>query len=118
MKTHTKLLLIMSLSFNTFFLLKIALDRFNSPTYRLGGLKKDISIRLFHQNDTVLFELPKGLTVRDVSPMGIGAIGQFENNRFEIIVTSDQVLVDYDKPKDELMPFGNYYSVKNDDEID
>lgn len=68
-------------------------------------------MRLFNQTDTILFKLPKGLTVRDVSERGFGAIGQFENNRFEIVVTTAQEnLVDYEKPEDELLPFGNYYS--------
>jgi hypothetical protein len=65
---------------------------------------------LFNNQDTLLFKLPKGLTVRDVSQRGFGAIGQFENNRFEIIVTSENDLVDYGKPADNLLPFGNFYS--------
>lgn len=115
MKT-IKIVLSISLLINVFFILKIAIDKFNSPTNQLGELKQDVSIKLFNHADTVLFKLPKGLTVRNVSERGFGAIGQFENNRFEIVITSSQAnLVDYSKPEKELLPFGNYYSADMQD---
>lgn len=110
MKTSVKLVLIISITLNIIFLLKLGWDKFNSPTYRLGELRTDISLRLFNQHDTLIFKLPRGLTVRDVSERGIGAIGQFENNRFQIVVTSENGLVDYSKSKKDLMPFGEFYS--------
>lgn len=110
MKIGTKWVLILSLTLNVLVLLKLGYNKFNSPTYKLGELKEDISLKLFNQSDTILFKLPKGLTVRDVSERGIGAIGQFENDRFQIIVTSEGGLVDYNKPKKDLMPFGELYS--------
>lgn len=110
MKTSIRLTLIASLTFNALVVLKLAYDKFNSPTYKLGELKQDISLRLFNQSDTILFKLPKGLTVRDVSDRGIAAIGQFENSRFQIIITSQGDLVDYSKSKKDLMSFGEFYS--------
>ncbi len=83
--------------------------------YKLGALKKDIKVGLFNNTkDSTYFILPKGLTVRDVSERGISAIGQFENNRFDIVITTDNNdLVDYNVPKYKLQSFGNYYSADN-----
>lgn len=82
----------------------------NSPSNRLGRLEKEINVGYFSTN-AVLFSLPKGLTVRDASPSGLNAIGQFENNRFEIVITTDDLnLINYTLPKDSLDTFDNYYS--------
>jgi hypothetical protein len=55
------------------------------------------------------------LTVRNSSERGISAIGQFENERFQIVITSDDWdLVNYDLPKDSLASHGNYYSADFD----
>ncbi len=84
----------------------------NSPTNELGKLEKDIEIRYFQSNNSV-FKIPKGLTVKNVSERGLGAIGQFENERFPIIITSnDASLVNYDLPKDSLDMFGEFYSAE------
>jgi len=101
-----------SIFFNVVFLIGYGLNRLNSPSYELGRLEKDIEIGTF-SSDSTIFKIPKGLTVRNVSQRGIGAIGQFENERFEIVITSDQPsLVNYDLPKDSLQQFGNYYSAE------
>lgn len=108
--TLKKLLIIFSLLFNIIFVLIWLWNTLNTPSYNLGRLEKDISVGYF-STDTVLFKLPKGLTVCDVSPSGINAIGQFENNRFDIIITTDDDnLINYDLPKDSLDVFDNYYS--------
>ena len=67
-------------------------------------------------DDSTIFKLPKGLTVRNISDRGLAAIGQFENERFEIIITSLDNLVNYNLPRDSLAQFGNYYSadIKSD----
>ena len=62
-------------------------------------------------NETI-FTLPKGLTVQDKSERGISAIGQFENNRFSIVITSDKDLVDYNFDKKELNQNANFYSAE------
>lgn len=99
-----------SILFNVVFLIGYGLNWINRPTYKLGRLEKNVKIGIF-TSDSTMFIIPKGLTVRDVSPRGIAAIGQFENERFEIIITSDDPdLVNYNLPKDSLQPFGNYYS--------
>ena len=61
----------------------------------------------------MIFKIPKGITVRNRSERGLGAIGQFENERFEIVITSDDPnLVNYSLPKDSLQIFGNFYSAE------
>ena len=100
----------MSITFNILFILGWFWNWANSPSYKLGRLEKDIKVGYF-SSKTVKFTLPKGLTVRNVSERGIAAIGQFENERFEIIITSDDPnLINYNLPKDSLDIFGNYYS--------
>lgn len=82
----------------------------NTPSYKLGILNEDIKAG-FLGNDSTIFIIPKGVTVRNVSPRGIEAIGQFENNRFEIIFTTDRDdLIDYSVPRKKMSEFGNYYS--------
>ena len=84
----------------------------NSPTNEIGRLEKEIEIGYF-QSDQTVFKIPKGITVKNVSERGLGAIGQFENERFSIVITSnDPSLVNYDLPKDSLDMFGNFYSAE------
>jgi hypothetical protein len=110
-----KWIFIISVTFNIAFIIGYILNYINSPNYKLGVLQKDIKVGVISNNDTTLFLLPKGITVRNVSPQGIGAIGQFENNRFEIIITTDREdVVDYKIPEKDLSPFGNYYTADSD----
>ncbi|KAA5534373.1 hypothetical protein [Paenimyroides baculatum] len=101
-----------SILLNVLFIVVFVFNYFNSPTYELGRLKKDLKISYF-SSDSTFFYLPKGLTVRNVSQRGIAAISQFENERFAIVITSDNDLVDYDVSKDSLSPVGNFYSADN-----
>ncbi len=99
-----------SIAFNILFLIGYGLNWINSPSYKLGRLEKDVEIGIF-SSDSTIFKIPKGLTVRNKSERGISAIGQFENERFEIVITSDDPdLVNYDLSSDSLQQFGNYYS--------
>ena len=99
-----------SILLNLLFMTGWFLSWFNSPSYELGRLEKDIEIGYF-TGETTKFVLPKGLTVRNASERGISAIGQYENERFQIVITSDDSdLINYDLPKDSLDTFGNYYS--------
>ena len=101
-----------SIFINIIFILLFAWNWLNSPSNELGRLEKDIEIGYF-QSDNSVFRIPKGLTVKNVSQRGLGAIGQFENERFSIVITSnDASLVNYDLPKDSLDMFGNYYSAE------
>ena len=105
-----KWIFIISVTLNAIFLIVWFLSWFNSPTYKLGRLEKDVELGILG-GDSVILKLPKGLTVRSISQQGISAIGQFENERFEIVVTSDDSdLVNYDLPQDSLLQFGNFYS--------
>jgi hypothetical protein len=101
----------LSIIFNVIFLIGWLLNYLNSPTYELGRLKEDVNVG-FLAGEKKMFKIPKGITVRNISQNGIAAIGQFENNRFEIVLTSDDDLVDYSVTKDSLFSFGNFYSVE------
>ena len=98
-----------SILLNIVFLLGYLLNSFNSPSYELGKLKEDLNIGIF-TGDSTMFKIPQGITVKNVSERGIGAIGQFENNRFSIVITSERDIVNYNLPKDSLQSFGNFYS--------
>lgn len=101
----------LSIIFNIIFIFGWFLNYINSPTYELGRLKADVNVG-FLGDEKKLFKIPKGITVRNISQNGIAAIGQFENNRFEIIFTADEELVDYNLNKDSLFAYGNFYSVE------
>ena len=99
-----------SILINIIFLLGYFWNWINTPSYEIGRLEKDIEIGRF-SSDSTIFKIPKGITVRNASQRGLNAIGQFENERFEIVITSDdQNLVNYDLPKDSLQVFQNLYS--------
>ncbi len=108
-----KWLLIVSIAFNIIFMIGWGLSSLNEPSYRLGRLEKDITIGHF-MGDSLIFTLPKGLTVRNASERGLSAIGQFENERFQIVISSNDALINYDLPNDSLAPNGNYYSADFD----
>lgn len=109
-----KWIFIISIAFNIIFLIGWGLSSFNKPSYKLGRLEKDITVGYF-MGDSTLFTLPKGLTVRNSSERGISAIGQFENERFQIVITSDDwELINYDLPKDSMDSHGNFYSADFD----
>ncbi len=101
-----------SIFMNVIFILLFAWNSLNSPSNELGRLEKDIEIRYF-QSENAVFRIPKGITVKNVSERGLDAIGQFENERFSIVITSDDAsLVNYDLPKDSLDMFDNFYSAE------
>jgi len=104
-----KIIFILSILLNIVFGFNYLNNAINEPTRELGKLKKEIKIGYF-SSDSVLFKLPKGLTVADESKRGISAIGQFENNRFSIVITSNEDLVDYEINEDSLGLFSNFYS--------
>lgn len=102
-----------SILLNIVLLIGWGLNSLNRPSYKLGRLEKDITVGNF-MGDSLLFTLPKGLTVRNASERGLDAIGQFENERFQIVISSDDELINYDLPIDSLGPNGNYYSADFD----
>ncbi len=100
----------LSITCNIVFGLGWFINYMNSPTYKLGVLTQDVNAG-FIADDNTIFKIPKGITVRDVSSHGFEAIGQFENNHFELVFTTDRDdLVNYTISKDSLFPYGNYYS--------
>ena len=96
---------------NIILILGIFWNNVNSPSNELGILKEDIQVGHFMGNKTV-FTLPKGLTVQNKSERGLAAIGQFENNRFAIVITANNALVDYNCDKKDLNPNSNFYSAE------
>lgn len=102
-----------SILLNILLLIGWGLSSLNRPSYKLGRLEKSITIGNF-MGDSLLFTLPKGLTVRNASERGLSAIGQFENERFQIVISSDDELVNYDLPLDSLGQNGDYYSADFD----
>jgi hypothetical protein len=108
-----KWIFIISIVFNFLFLIGWGLNSLNKPSYKIGRLEKEITVGYF-MGDSTLFILPKGLTVCNSSERGIAAIGQFENERFQIVITSDDEIVNYDLPNDSLGSHGNYYSADFD----
>ena len=118
MTTRQKWTFRISIALNVVFAFGLFLNYINSPSYDLGELKEDVKIGLFSKTDTTLFTLPKGLTVRNISQRGISAIGQFENNRFEIVITTERDdLVNYKTPENKLLPFGNFYSADIEESV-
>ncbi|WP_434979004.1 hypothetical protein [Daejeonia sp. YH14] len=105
----TKWILRISVLLNFIFLFLWFINRINSPSEELGVLKQDVNVGILGGEKTY-FKIPKGITVRNASQRGISAIGQFENNRFEIVITSEREIVDYNVPKSKLESFENYYS--------
>lgn len=85
---------------------------FELNTNQVGVLTEDVKVGNFFNKDSVYFKLPKGLTVRNISPQGLGAIGQLEPHRFYIVVsTVDNHIVNYNIRKDTLLLRDNIYSM-------
>ena len=104
-------ILIASLGLNGFLLLILLVQKLNAPTEKLGVLTREVTAGSFGSSD-VSFKLPKGLTVMDVSPQGISAIGMFEASRYAVVITTDeQNLVDFKPAKPRQ--FGELYSIDN-----
>ncbi len=104
-------ILIASLGLNGFLLLILLIQKLNAPTEKLGVLTREVTAGSFGSSD-VSFKLPKGLTVMDVSPQGISAIGMFEASRYAVVITTDELnLVDFKPAK--LRQFGELYSIDN-----
>ncbi len=109
MNRKQKWILTISILMNFIFILSWLLNKINTPSYELGILKEDINVGILGGEKTY-FKIPKGTTVRNASERGLNAIGQFENERFKIIITSDREIVDYNQPRNKMSEFGNYYS--------
>jgi hypothetical protein len=110
MTTKQKWILRFSITINIIFGIVFFINH-NAYTYKEGILNEDVKVGIFNNNKSTFFTLPKGLTVRDVSEQGISAVDRFENNRFEIVITTDRDnLVDYKVSKEKLSTFGNLYS--------
>lgn len=99
-KSVREKILIISLVLNVLFIADYAIEKLNSPEYRGGVLRQDVTVYFQRwqgqDREVIPIIIPKGLTVRDASPRGFNAIALFEPNRFKIIFTSeDRNLVNY-----------------------
>lgn len=68
-----------SIALKIFILIGWILNTLNRSSYKLGRLEKDITVGYF-SDDSTLFS----------SERGISAIGHFENERFQIVIASDE----------------------------
>lgn len=108
--SRQSMILTVSIILNAIFILGWLLNVVNRPSYKYGILTENINAGL-PWNDTVLFHIPKGTTVKDVSPRGINTVGRFEGNRFEIVITSERDnLVNYSVSREQISRHGNHYS--------
>ena len=106
------LVLAASVLLNLLLLGYLALDRFNSPSRKLGILTRDIAAASIVDTGHIPFSLPKGLTVRDESPRGLAAAGMFEPYRFSIVITTDDPeAVSYAEASRDLNQVGELYSM-------
>jgi hypothetical protein len=106
-----RVILLISLGANIYFLFGILITSTNLPSYKFGVLTRDIEVGEFASGN-VLFTLPAGLTVRDVSPRGINGVGWLEPYMYQIVVTSRyRDLVDFDE--DKIQYFGHFYSTSS-----
>lgn len=106
-----KTIFTISITLNILFIILYFWNQINSPSHELGILKEEIEVGNF-MGDKTLFKLPKGITVKNESERGLSAIGQFENERFSIVITADRDLIDYDIENDSLNSDGNFYSAE------
>lgn len=101
-----------SILLNIIFLFLFIRNWRNSPSNELGRLEKEIKIGYF-QTDQTVFKIPKVITVKNASKRGLGALKQFKNKQFPIVITSDDPnLVNYNLPEDSLKMFGNCYATE------
>lgn len=109
MSKTKKIIFTCSIILNIFGFIGLA---FELNTNQVGVLTEDVNVGDFFNRDSVLFILPKGLTVRNMSPQGLGAIDQLEPHRFYIVVsTNDNQIVNYNIRKDTLYFTDNMYSM-------
>jgi hypothetical protein len=87
-------------------------DYLNQPTYTLGKLKTDININGFYNDskDAVIFSIPRGTIVTDVSPQFIAAAGVFDVHRVGLTILISPDLVDYTKLDDTNLYLGTVRS--------
>lgn len=79
---------------------------------RIGVLSREVCAVSKDPSFPARFCLPKGLSVRDVASRGLGGIGQFEPNRYSVVISTDsEDLVSFDVPKAELNRYEDLYSV-------
>lgn len=106
-----KILLSISVVVNVVLGFDYLLHQLIAPPNRRGVLTTDVFVGEF-MDSTVLFTLPKGLTVRDESPQFLAAAGHFEPYRFSIVLTTDNAgIVNYSIPDDSLQRFNEFYSI-------
>ena len=106
-----KILFFISILFNIFTMI----SSLNQPDYKLGILKRDVNIADYNDDSKVVFKLPKGMTIVDVSPRGLPSIGLFNAERFSFtIVGSSSDFTEYSDLTNKS-PFGGLYRLASKD---
>ncbi len=93
-----------------FFNLVTVISSINLPSYKLGVLQRDLVIADYSNDRKVLFKIPKGLTVMDASPRGLGEVGLFLPKRFTFVIAGSNEFIDY-SPSIAKSPDGSLYQV-------
>jgi hypothetical protein len=99
-------------SLSILFNLVTVIDLMNLPDYRTGVLLRDVEIADYSNDSKVLFKLPKGTNVMNVSPRGLASLGLFDRERFSIVVvTNNAKVVNYELDETTKLPHGALYQV-------
>jgi hypothetical protein len=97
-------------SFSILFNFIAVVNLMDLPDYKTGVLLDDLEIADYRNDGKVLFKLPKGINVMNVSPRGFASWGLFDAERFSIvIVTSNAKVVDYNTDETIKFPNGALY---------
>ena len=101
-----------------FFVVSVLLNIFiliawsNQPSYKIGILLHDVEVADYANDSRILFKLPKGITVMNVSPRGLATVGLFDSERFSFTITvSDSELINYSSIPDGKSPYAALYQV-------
>jgi hypothetical protein len=87
------------------------LDFKSRPDYKLGTLQQDITVVDYRNDSKVLFIMPKGSTVMNVSPRGLAKAGLLDPARFSIIIASPSSdFIDYSN-NNSKSPYGALYRI-------
>jgi len=113
---HSSIWLWLSIGLNLLLSLMLGaiwLNRLDQGSGRLGITTRDICASAKTRDVLVSFCLPKGLTVQDVSPHGIGGIGLFEPHHYSLVLTTgDPSVVAFNSTERKMNPWGELYSIE------
>lgn len=92
-RTFMKVLLIISLTINLIFSTSYLIKSYNSPFERVGVLDKDVKVyfqKAGNDNKSISITIPKGVIVKDASPMGFKRSDEYYPFRFQMVFMSEE----------------------------